>query len=109
MCDLLNNTPEIRGIQRTVPIFDDFPTISPTGIEAEVCADIASRQAVGIRKYGVTLAENPADLLERLQHAYEECLDQACYLKWAMKVFNGTAHSHAPESPVARPDGETMP
>jgi hypothetical protein len=56
-----------------------------TGIEAKVCADIAARQRVGIAKYGVTLAGNDLELRARLQHAYEECLDQACYLKWAME------------------------
>ena len=57
----------------------------PSGIEAEVCADIAARQTLGLRKYGQSLAENEAHLIERLQHAYEECLDQAIYLRWAMQ------------------------
>lgn len=56
-----------------------------TGIEAEVCADIAARQAKGISKYGTTVAENPADLKEWLQHAYEETLDKAIYLKAAIE------------------------
>lgn len=56
----------------------------PTGIEAEVCKDIASRQQLGISKYGMTMADNPASLRARLQHAYEECLDQALYLRWAI-------------------------
>lgn len=56
-----------------------------TGIEAEVCADIAARQALGIAKYGVTVKDNPLDLRQWLQHAYEECLDQAVYLRRAMQ------------------------
>lgn len=56
----------------------------PTGIEALVCADIARRQAVGIRKYGKTVAENPLPLLAWLQHGYEEALDLAIYLRRAM-------------------------
>ena len=56
----------------------------PTGIEAAVCEDIAKRQQLGIGKYGGTVADNPLDLREWLQHAYEECLDQAVYLKRAM-------------------------
>lgn len=56
----------------------------PTGIEASVCEDIYWRQQVGIRKYKQTVAENPADMRKKLQHAYEECLDQAIYLKWAI-------------------------
>lgn len=57
---------------------------SATGIEAEVCKDIARRQRIGIAKYGTTVAGNPLSHLEWLQHAYEECLDQAIYLKRAM-------------------------
>jgi hypothetical protein len=65
--------------------------MSATGIEAEVCKDIAKRQRLGIAKYGTTLADNPAALRERLQHAYEECLDQAVYLKWAIVEMDGNA------------------
>jgi hypothetical protein len=50
----------------------------PTGIEAQVCADIAARQRIGIAKYGVTVEQSPDDML---QHAYEEALDLAVYLK----------------------------
>ena len=56
--------------------------IPVTGIEAEVCADIARRQQMGVKKYGTQLADNPAGEIERLQHAYEEALDLANYLKW---------------------------
>lgn len=58
---------------------------SPTGIELEVCNDIAARQRKGVKKYGVTVAENPLDLKEWLQHAYEETLDNAIYLKRAIR------------------------
>lgn len=57
---------------------------SPSGVELAVCEDIARRQQVGVRKYGMTVAANPLSLREWLQHAYEECLDQAVYLKRAM-------------------------
>jgi hypothetical protein len=57
---------------------------TPTGTEAEVCADIAERQAKGIAKYGTTVAENPLQLKQWLQHAYEETLDKAVYLKRAI-------------------------
>lgn len=59
--------------------------MNPTGIEAEVCQDIAARQAKGIAKYNTTVAENPLSLKQWLQHAYEECLDQAVYLKRAIQ------------------------
>lgn len=59
--------------------------MEPTGIELEVCRDIAERQRKGISKYGTTVAENPLELREWLQHAYEEALDQAVYLKRAIQ------------------------
>ena len=57
---------------------------SPSGIEAQVCADIAERQEKGLAKYGITVAENPLPLKNWLQHAYEETLDKAIYLKRAI-------------------------
>ena len=56
----------------------------PTGIEADLCAEIAARQAKGIQKYGTTVTDNPLTLRQWLQHALEECLDQAVYLKRAI-------------------------
>ena len=50
-----------------------------------VCALIAERQALGIAKYGTTVADNPLTLCQWLQHALEECLDQAIYLKRAIE------------------------
>lgn len=54
------------------------------GIEANVCLDIGSRQEMGIAKYGTTVADNPLSLRQWLQHAYEETLDKAIYLKRAI-------------------------
>lgn len=62
-----------------------FETGVPSGIEKEVCDDIATRQKLGIAKYGTTVAENPLELKEWLQHAYEETLDKAIYLKAAIR------------------------
>lgn len=58
------------------------------GTEARVIADIAQRQAQGIAKYGTTVADNPLTLREWLQHAYEECLDQAVYLRRAIEEID---------------------
>jgi hypothetical protein len=49
---------------------------------------------MGILKYGKTVAENPLDLLQWLQHAYEECLDQAVYLKRAMAELKAKTYIH---------------
>ena len=56
----------------------------PEGIEAEVCADIARRQAFGKNKYGTTVAENQFSLRCCLVHQYEELLDAAIYAKRAI-------------------------
>ena len=53
-------------------------------IEAMVVNDILQRQVKGIAKYGQTVAQNPLDLKEWLQHQYEELLDAAIYCKRAI-------------------------
>jgi len=63
--------------------------LTVSGTEAAVCADIFHRQQLGIKKYGVTVAENPLSLRQWLQHAYEETLDQAVYLKRAIEELDG--------------------
>ena len=55
--------------------------ITACPIATAVAADIMHRAEVGLRKYGVTLARDDMELEDWLQHAYEECLDQAEYLK----------------------------
>ncbi len=60
----------------------------PTGIELMVCHDITRRQAIGLNKYGMSVAENPLELRAWLQHAYEEALDQAVYLRRAIHEIN---------------------
>ena len=58
--------------------------MSATGIEALVCADIARRQELGLKKYGTTVAQNPLELRAWLQHQYEELLDAAVYTRRAI-------------------------
>lgn len=62
--------------------------INVIGTEADVCADIARRQQVGIKKYNTTVRDNDLSLKEWLQHAYEETLDKAIYLKRAIEQIN---------------------
>lgn len=64
-------------------VFEPFESVS--GTEARVCQDIAERQSFGIAKYGTTVEQNPLSLLDWLTHAYQECLDQAVYLKRAIE------------------------
>lgn len=49
-----------------------------------VRSDLLRRSEVGIAKYGVTLDRTDLNLRDWLQHAYEETLDQANYLKRAI-------------------------
>ena len=56
--------------------------------ETLVIEDIKKRQAVGIKKYDVTVADNPLSLRQWLQHAYEEVLDNAIYLKRAIQEID---------------------
>ena len=53
-----------------------------------VRADLLSRSERGVKKYGMTLCENKLPLREWLQHAYEEALDEALYLKRAMQEID---------------------
>ena len=55
------------------------------GIVEQVRSDLLSRSKRGIQKYGVTMDREDLTLKEWLQHAYEETLDKALYLKRAMK------------------------
>lgn len=54
---------------------------APCAIAEAVASDIRTRAEVGLRKYGVTLERTDLNRREWLQHAYEEALDLACYLR----------------------------
>ena len=58
-------------------------------IVEQVRADLLRRSQVGIAKYGVSLDREDLTLKEWLQHAYEECLDQANYLKKVLVLLDG--------------------
>jgi hypothetical protein len=51
-----------------------------------LCAEIASRQRLGLAKYGTTLEDNHAPLRVRLRHALEESLDLMVYARWGARV-----------------------
>jgi hypothetical protein len=53
--------------------------------------DLLRRSQFGISKYGVTLDRTDLNLRDWLQHAYEECLDQANYLKRALVEIDNAA------------------
>lgn len=51
--------------------------------------DLLRRSQLGILKYGTTLERTDLSLKDWLQHAYEETLDQANYLKRAILELEG--------------------
>ena len=63
-------------------------TLHAHGTEARVCDDIARRQQMGMQKYGTSVEANPLSLRAWLQHAYEETLDQAVYLRRAIEELD---------------------
>lgn len=65
-----------------------------TIVEA-VRADLLRRSELGIAKYGVTLDRKDLGLRDWLQHAYEETLDQANYLKRAIIEIDQRASAEA--------------
>lgn len=62
---------------------DAAPLMIDTIVEA-VRDDLLRRSRLGIAKYGVTLDRTDLGLKDWLQHAYEEHLDAANYLKRAI-------------------------
>lgn len=56
--------------------------------ERLVAGDILLRQELGLKKYGVSVANNPLTQRQWAQHAYEEALDLAVYLKRLIQEFD---------------------
>ena len=48
----------------------------------KIQSEMAERQERGVKKYGGTLDENPAEIAERLQHLKEELMDAIMYIEW---------------------------
>ena len=51
------------------------------GVVEQVRQDLLKRSEIGIKKYETTLDREDLTTKDWLQHAYEECLDMANYLK----------------------------
>ncbi len=63
----------------------------------EVREDLQQRSEVGIEKYGTTLDRKDVDLKGWLNHAYEETLDKALYLKRAIRELEEKRVNQNPE------------
>jgi len=49
------------------------------------------RSDVGYKKYGVTLEEDPSEILEWLNHLQEELMDAVLYLQKAKEKYEATS------------------
>lgn len=72
-------------------ILDRMADEQPRGVEKQVCDLIVKRQQFGLKKYGVSVADNPLPLRAWLQHALEETLDKAIYLQRAINEIDAKA------------------
>jgi len=50
-----------------------------------VCRKFQSRSQLGMKKYGTTLANNPAGLCERIEHLQTELMDAVDYCEWILQ------------------------
>lgn len=62
-------------------------------IVSMVIAQFRSRSKLGIEKYNTTLAENDLSLVEWLEHAKEEAMDQVLYLERAINEIRSKENS----------------
>lgn len=95
---------------RDAPDIPELPlglTPTPLEIEEEVCRDIRARRAAGRAKYGKTMERTDLSLRDWLQHALEECYDQAIYLRRAIRDMDeAQLPPPAPESMLLDPELE---
>jgi hypothetical protein len=66
----------------------DNMIVQDSELLVSVINDLRSREERGKNKYKVTMDRNDLDLRSWLQHALEECYDQALYLKKAIKELD---------------------
>lgn len=70
-----------KAAQATLPPVENEVKVKKDPIVEAVREDLLLRSQVGIKKYNTTLDRKDLSMSQWLQHAYEECLDQANYLK----------------------------
>lgn len=66
---------------------DNRPVSDP--IVQAIMDKFKTRHFQGMKTYGVTLAENKASILEWINHAQEECMDQILYLERLKQFYTG--------------------
>ena len=74
-------------------VIGGIPVEEVTGIEAQVCLDLAKREAMGKRKFRralpLALLPDRAELRAHLQAAYDAAFNHAVHLKRALAVLDG--------------------
>lgn len=65
------------------PIYREVPACPDANV-AGLCAEHVARVRKGVAKYGTTTDRADFTLRDWLQHALEECMDQAVYLRRAI-------------------------
>ena len=56
-----------------------------------VCRKFTDRSDVGYEKYGVTLEDDPSEMLEWLNHLQEELMDAVLYLQKAKEKYEASS------------------
>jgi len=74
---------------------DSHDTIVPMQfrdpVVRRVCQKFVGRSDVGFEKYGVTLEDDPSDMLAWLNHLQEEMMDAVLYLQKAKQQYEATS------------------
>ena len=56
-----------------------------------VCRKFVGRSDVGFKKYGITLEDDPSEMLEWLNHLQEELMDAVLYLQKAKEKYEASS------------------
>lgn len=70
---------------------ESYETIVPMQfrdpVVRRVCQKFVSRSDVGYEKYGITLEDDPSEMLDWLNHLQEELMDAILYLQKAKEKY----------------------
>ena len=72
--------------------------------ETTVIEMIRSRQELGINKYGTTVARNPLELRQWLQHSLEEKLDDCVYMMRAIQEIDAILQARSLPTDLFSPE-----
>ena len=72
--------------------------------ETTVIEMIRARQQLGLNKYGTTVARNPLELRQWLQHSLEERLDDCIYVMRAIQEIDSILQAQSLPVDLFSPD-----